>query len=138
MKPDIKLPTKEEKIEQYKKFGKKYVFPERLAQWNQMVEDTININMDDALKIAASTMRDLEDNVNYDAIEFALGLPCSDSGSKSIIFNILLNYAKKGPDFLINTELFRPNNKKELMDWAAQVAAMRYKNKQLADARQPQ
>ena len=82
MKPDIKLPTKEEKIEHFKKFGKKYVFPERLEQWNKMVEDTIGLNKDDVLKIAACTMRDLEEYVSYDALEYSLEFPCSDSPKK--------------------------------------------------------
>ena len=89
-------------IQQYKQFGRQHVLTHKLASWDKMVEEKI-IYHPTALQSAIFAMEDLDNGVEYSAIQQGINFMCRKPNALAITQLILFEYAKKGPDFLLKT-----------------------------------
>lgn len=93
---------------EYKEWGHQFIPEEKRDLWDTMIEELANEKMLGALKAAIFTMRDLNNGVDFNIIEHALQSLCKSSSIKAVIYRVLYNFTPKGPEFLMQSSLFKP------------------------------
>lgn len=124
-----------EKVENFKRFGLEHVFPQRLQKWNDMIDDFANIKYIVPLQTAVYAMNDLDAGVDHNIIEYGLSFMCREPATQAVVHNVLLNFAKKGPDFLLKSGLFQPfdADSKVALEWQKHVMEAKRNNEEMEE-----
>ena len=91
--------------EKWKKIGCKYIFPERVEEWEKCVDITVGgVYGGTDLEKAITAMEMLESGTSFENVcNYIKGINTSGN-SASLIKTLILNFSKKGPDFFEHIE----------------------------------
>lgn len=126
-------PNFAEKEEYFKDFGKRYVSSRKLKEWNEMVEELISAKHIDALNMATNVMYDVDNGIDFDIVESAILHAC-DMSMQAVVYYVLFHFAKKGPEFLMKSSIFKPYekvNKKAQREWNRSVFGAKILNEKI-------
>lgn len=117
-------------VEEWIKRGERLIYPEKLTEWKEYVEDNVNAGRAYfVLKDAIEVMESIERNVSLEESEKILHNRGHSGFTYGEVVNVVFNFSKKGPEFYEKSAYYEYMSK----DIKKLVEEKKKENQQLAE-----